>query len=117
MIARRIFLKDGSLAALGLSMVPGFLQRAALAAAPNTGNHKILVAIFQRGGADGLDAIRPLIAGAGELLRPGGRLVLEIGDGQREAVVKLAEATGLLVKPMVLKDHEGLWRVLVAQRA
>jgi release factor glutamine methyltransferase len=69
-----------------------------------------------RGGRDGLDAIRPLIAGAGDLLRPGGRLAVEIADSQRDAVVALAEATGRLANPTVLKDHEGLWRVLVAER-
>ncbi|MHC4082230.1 MAG: peptide chain release factor N(5)-glutamine methyltransferase [Planctomycetota bacterium] len=69
-----------------------------------------------RGGRDGLDAIRPIVAGAGELLRPGGRLALEIGDAQRDAVIELVKATGMLADPTVLKDHEGLWRVLVARR-
>ena len=69
-----------------------------------------------RGGPDGLDSIRPIIAGAGELLGPGGRLVVEIADRQRDAVVELVEATGLLANPVVVKDHEGLWRVLVAER-
>ncbi len=70
-----------------------------------------------RGGADGLDVIRPLIAGAGELLRPGGQLVVEIGDGQRDAVLELAQAAERLDGAMVLKDHEGFWRVLVAEAA
>ena len=34
MINRRIFLKDGALAVMGLSMVPGFVYRTALAAQP-----------------------------------------------------------------------------------
>ena len=50
MINRRIFLKDSSLAAVGLSMVPGFLQRTVMAAAPSK-RQKTLVVIFQRGGA------------------------------------------------------------------
>jgi release factor glutamine methyltransferase len=69
-----------------------------------------------RGGADGLDAIRPIIAGAGELLRPGGRLTVEIADRQRDAVLALAEETGHLQNAVVLKDHEGLWRVLMAEK-
>ncbi len=69
-----------------------------------------------RGGADGLDVIRPIIKGAGELLRPGGQLVIEIGDGQRDAVLELARAAERLDGAMVLKDHEGLWRVLVVER-
>ena len=82
--------------------------------APNVRDYEPARAL--RGGPDGLDAIRPIIAGAGELLRPGGRLVLEIADRQRGAVVQMTEATGLLTNPIVLKDHEGLWRVLVAER-
>jgi uncharacterized protein (DUF1501 family) len=58
MIHRRVFIRDGGLAVVGLSMVPGFLERAVLSAAPgDTG--KILVVIFQRGGADGLNMVVP----------------------------------------------------------
>ena len=69
-----------------------------------------------RGGPDGLDVIRPIIAGAAALLRPGGRLVVEIADQHHDAVLGLVEQTGELTEPEVLKDHEGLWRVLVAKR-
>ncbi|MHC4992573.1 MAG: N5-glutamine methyltransferase family protein, partial [Planctomycetota bacterium] len=82
--------------------------------APNVREYEPVQAL--RGGHDGLDAIRPLLAGVGDLLRPGGRLALEIAHSQRDAVVALAEATGVLANPTVLKDHEGLWRVLVAER-
>ncbi|MHC4421701.1 MAG: peptide chain release factor N(5)-glutamine methyltransferase, partial [Planctomycetota bacterium] len=66
--------------------------------APNVRDYEPARAL--RGGPDGLDAIRPIIAGAGELLRSGGRLALEIADCQRDAVVHLAEATGLLTNPI-----------------
>lgn len=56
---RRLFLRDSGVAILGLSMVPGFLQRAALAAVPENGRQKVLVVVFQRGGADGLNIIVP----------------------------------------------------------
>ncbi len=69
-----------------------------------------------RGGIDGLNVVRPIIAGAGELLRPGGRLAIEIASVQREAVIDLINADPLLVEPTVLEDHEGLWRVLLAER-
>lgn len=59
MIPRRIFLKDGGLAVLGLSMVPGFVLRAATAARPQLGKKKILVTVFQRGGVDGLNVVVP----------------------------------------------------------
>ena len=68
-----------------------------------------------RGGPDGLDVIRPIIAGAAALLRPGGRLVVEIADQHHDAVSGLVEQTGVLTEPVILKDHEGLWRVLVAE--
>ena len=45
---RRLFLRDSGVAVLGLSMVPGFLQRAALAAVPENGRQKVLVVVFQR---------------------------------------------------------------------
>ena len=59
MIGRRVFLRDGAMSVVGLSMVPGFLQRATFAAAPGSGNGKVLVVVFQRGGADGLNIVVP----------------------------------------------------------
>jgi uncharacterized protein (DUF1501 family) len=59
MISRRIFLKDGGLAVVGLSMVPGFVYRTALAAQPLLAGKKTLVTIFQRGGVDGLNMVIP----------------------------------------------------------
>jgi release factor glutamine methyltransferase len=70
-----------------------------------------------RGGADGLDLIRPIIHGAVELLKPGGLLAIEIADCQRDAALQLANASGKLADADVVKDHERLWRVLVARRA
>lgn len=58
MIGRRVFLKETGFAAVGLSMVPGFLCRTVLAAAPS-GRPKTLVVVFQRGGADGLNIVVP----------------------------------------------------------
>lgn len=60
MISRRIFLKDGAVAVLGLSIVPGWVYRAAMEARPRlAGKGKTLVAIFQRGGVDGLNMVVP----------------------------------------------------------
>ena len=55
-------------------------------------------------------------AGAPALLSPGGLLAIEIADCQRAAVIELARSTGQLEDIDVLKDHEGLSRVLTAQR-
>jgi len=47
------------------------------------------------GGADGLDAYRTIAARAGDFLSPGGHLLVEIGAGQAEAVVRLFHRSGL----------------------
>ncbi|MCI0433942.1 MAG: DUF1501 domain-containing protein [Gemmatimonadetes bacterium] len=59
MISRRVFIQDGALSVVGLSMVPGFLYRAAQSADPMLARKKIFVAIFQRGGVDGLNMVVP----------------------------------------------------------
>ena len=82
--------------------------------APNVRDYEPTSAL--RGGTDGLDVIRLLIAEAGALLRPGGQLVVEIAHSQRDAVIELVQQADLLADPLVLKDHEDFWRVLVAQR-
>lgn len=46
------------------------------------------------GGRDGLDVIRRLVGEAAQALRPGGSLLLEVGDRQAEAVVGLARDAG-----------------------
>ena len=47
------------------------------------------------GGPDGLDVIRRLVPAAIEVLRPGGMLALEVGQGQSRAVEALFERSGL----------------------
>jgi uncharacterized protein (DUF1501 family) len=56
-LSRRYFVKQGSIAMVGLSTMPAFLQRA-IAAAPASGK-KQLVVLFQRGAADGLNIVVP----------------------------------------------------------
>jgi release factor glutamine methyltransferase len=65
-------------------------------------------------GDDGLAVIRRLIAGAPPRLRAGGVLLVEIGQGQADAVVALAAAAGLTAR--VEPDLAGIPRLLVAQR-
>jgi len=65
-------------------------------------------------GADGLDVIRRLLAGAPPRLRPGGHLLVEIGAAQAEPVRALAQASGL-AEARVVADLAGLPRVLVAR--
>src|SRR5215831_9205296 len=58
MFTRRYFLRCSAIAAAGLGMAPSWLVRAA-AQTRQTGKRKILVAIFQRGAADGLNVVVP----------------------------------------------------------
>ena len=57
-ISRRYFLKTTGLSLFGAGFVPSFLRRTAFAA-EQPGRKKILVAIFQRGAADGLNIVVP----------------------------------------------------------
>lgn len=58
-ITRRVFLRNGALAAVGTAALPSFLTRAAFGAVENGGRTKRLVVIFQRGAADGLNIVVP----------------------------------------------------------
>jgi uncharacterized protein (DUF1501 family) len=57
--SRRIFLKNAGLAMVGIGAAPAWLQRALYAQDAPGQRKKILVAIFQRGAADGLNIVIP----------------------------------------------------------
>ncbi len=59
MPTRRIFLKNAGLAMVGVGTAPLWLKRALYAADAPGSRKKILVAIFQRGAADGLNIVVP----------------------------------------------------------
>jgi release factor glutamine methyltransferase len=66
-------------------------------------------------GADGLDAIRAVIAGTSRKVRPGGWLVLEIGADQGAAVEGLLVAAGF-IDIAITPDLAGRDRVAVGRR-
>lgn len=66
-------------------------------------------------GADGLDVIRELVAGAPRHLRPGGLLALEIGWKQAGAVAELVRAVDGFSEPAVRRDLEGRDRIVTAE--
>lgn len=68
-----------------------------------------------RAGPDGLNLLRPLIAGAHTHVRPGGRILLEIAASQAAVVEALAARNQALASVRILKDHESLPRVLAAE--
>ncbi|MCL6282979.1 peptide chain release factor N(5)-glutamine methyltransferase [Ruegeria sp. 2012CJ41-6] len=65
-------------------------------------------------GSDGLEAYRRIAASACDFLHPQGRLILEIGSTQAEAVSALVQAAGL-AQVQVIRDLSGHDRVILAQ--
>src|ERR1700683_4678080 len=59
MLSRRLFLKSSAVAMYGTSTAPAWLSRALYAGDAPMRRKKILVAIFQRGAADGLNVVVP----------------------------------------------------------
>jgi uncharacterized protein (DUF1501 family) len=59
MTTRRIFLRNSALAMVGMGAAPMWLTRALYAKDDNAARKKVLVAIFQRGAADGLNVVVP----------------------------------------------------------
>ena len=67
------------------------------------------------GGHDGLDAYRRIAAGAAGKLRPGGKILVEIGASQARDVAALLERCGFLVETGgIVPDLGGRPRVVVA---
>jgi release factor glutamine methyltransferase len=66
------------------------------------------------GGEDGLAVIRGVVAAVPRQLRPGGRLIVEIGSGQGRDAARCAEEAGLTAVE-IRRDYAGLERMLIAQ--
>jgi release factor glutamine methyltransferase len=71
------------------------------------------------GGADGLDLVRRVVEAAPAMLRPGGRLCVEIGGGDQAAAAQglLGQAPGLWAGIVVGLDLAGHERFIGADRA
>lgn len=67
------------------------------------------------GGADGLDFYRRLAAEAATFLKPGGKIMLEFGEGQADAISALLTAQGWIVEA-VHPDYTKRLRYLIAHR-
>lgn len=66
------------------------------------------------GGTDGLDYYRRIIPQCPDFLIPGGHILLEVGMGQAQAVVKIIETNKELGNVKVHKDLAGIDRVVSA---
>ena len=68
------------------------------------------------GGADGLLYYRRIIAAAGDYLKSGGSILLELGDAMGEAVAQLFADAGGFDPAQVYRDYTGKERVIVAAK-
>jgi release factor glutamine methyltransferase len=66
------------------------------------------------GGADGLDFYRRLAAEAKPFLKPDGKIMLEFGDGQADAIKEIFEGEKWIVE-VVQEDYSQRARILVAR--
>jgi release factor glutamine methyltransferase len=66
------------------------------------------------GGPDGLHFYRFIVPGAQRILKPGGLLALEFGDGQEKELENLFLITGGWDKIRVIRDNTGRNRIVLA---
>jgi uncharacterized protein (DUF1501 family) len=108
MSSRRIFLRNSALAMVGVGSAPLWLERALYAADAPSPRKKILVAIFQRGAADGLNVVVPHGEKAYYALRP--TIAVPRPGGGPDAAIDLDGFFGLhpslaLLKPLFDGQH------------
>ena len=94
---------------------PPYVPDASADVAPDVARHEPASALYA--GPDGLDVIRRLVVDAAPIVRPGGRLVLEIGIGQADAVAAAAEAARAWAGVTFRPDLQGIARIGVLSRA
>ena len=69
------------------------------------------------GGPDGLACYRRIIPNAFDYLKPGGHLIIEVGDGQAEPVAQNLQAHSGFEEIKIIQDLSGKGRVVSARRA
>lgn len=85
------------------------------AVAPNVKDHEPTHAL--RGGADGLDLVRPLVSQAADRLRPGGLLAIEIASARAGEALQILIADDRYRDAKTTRDFAGRPRVVAAVRA
>lgn len=80
----------------------------------NVKDHEPEVAL--RGGADGLDLVRPLIAKGPALVRPGGLVLIEVCASRAEAALDLMGSSAMIDEAQLLRDEDGHERVVMGRR-
>ena len=97
-----------------VSNPPYVPDAAVIALAPEVRRHDPATAL--RGGPDGLDVVRRLVAAAARRLRTGGWLVMEIGAGQDRDVRAVADRAGMRTLA-IHADLQGIPRATVMRPA
>jgi release factor glutamine methyltransferase len=104
---------EGSLAAVVSN--PPYIPEGDLAGLqPEVGWYEPRLALA--GGSDGLAVCRRLLKEAAAFLSPDGKLLIEVGMGQAESVVRLAGEQGDYGPAQRLKDAAGIERIVCLQR-
>ena len=80
----------------------------------NVRDHEPEIAL--RGGEDGLRLVRPLLTDGPLSVKSGGLVLVEVADSRAAGALAIAQANPLLRDARILKDHEGLERVVLATR-
>jgi release factor glutamine methyltransferase len=93
---------------------PPYVPDGSLDVAVDVARHEPATALYA--GPDGLDVVRRLIVDAAGLVRPGGRLIVEIGAGQAETVASDAAAAGAWTGAVFHLDLQGIARVAILSR-
>lgn len=84
------------------------------AVAPNVKDHEPHNAL--RGGVDGLDYVRRLLADGPRHLKPDGLMLVEVADSRAKLALELFNEVPSLIDARILNDFEGLPRVIVARK-
>ncbi|MBV9081042.1 MAG: DUF1501 domain-containing protein [Acidobacteriaceae bacterium] len=104
MFSRRFFLKNSTIAMLGVGSVPTWLSRAVYAQDAPGQRKKIMIAIFQRGAVDGLNVVVPHGEPAYYASRP--TIAIPRPDGSEQTAIDLDGHFGL---HPALRSLKPLW--------
>jgi uncharacterized protein (DUF1501 family) len=85
-ITRRYFLKSGGVALASFAAAPSFLMRTALAQTNGGAAHPIIIAIFQRGAADGISMVVPFGDKNYSAARPQIAIAEPVASGEERAI-------------------------------
>lgn len=80
----------------------------------NVKDHEPSIAL--RAKDDGMEFVKPLIEHAPPLLAEGGLLLIELATARTAQALELANAHPMLTKARIVKDSDGMNRVLIATR-